>query len=126
VRICGDYKLTVNKVAEPDTYPILKMEDRFAALEGGQTFSKAYQQIELDEESKELATINTHKGLCRFFIEDIDNIQCREIPLPPLSPTNPPPSLSLLCLGSATTHSCELRTSFVDLLIRIVMGQHTR
>ena len=71
VHICGDYKLTVNKVAEPDTYPIPKIEDLFAALEGGQTFTKldlahAYQQIELDEDSKDLVTINTHKGLYRY------------------------------------------------------------
>ena len=71
VRICGDYKLTVNKVAEPDTYPIPKIEDLFAALEGGQTFTKldlahAYQQIELDEDSKDLVTINTHKGLYHY------------------------------------------------------------
>ena len=71
VRICGDYKLTVNMVAEPDTYPIPKIENLFAVLEGGQTFTKldlahAYQQIELDEDSKDLVTMNTHKGLYRY------------------------------------------------------------
>ena len=48
-----------------------QIEDLFTALEGGQTFTKldlahAYQQIELDEDSKDLVTINTHKGLYRY------------------------------------------------------------
>ena len=71
VRICGDYKLTVNQAAKTDTYPLPRIEDLFASLSGGKTFSKldlahAYQQIPLDEESKEYTTINTHKGLYRY------------------------------------------------------------
>ena len=71
VRICGDYKLTVNQVAETDTYPLPRIEDMFASLSGGKTFTKldllhAYQQIPLDEESKEYTTINTHRGLYRY------------------------------------------------------------
>ena len=43
----------------------------FSKLAGGTTFSKlnllhAYQQIELDENSKKLTTINTHKGLFQY------------------------------------------------------------
>ena len=68
VRICGDYKLTVNQAAKLDPYPLPKIEDLFAQLAGGKTFTKldfahAYQQIELDEDSKDCVTINTHKGL---------------------------------------------------------------
>ena len=68
VRICSDYKLTVNKAAETDTYPLPRIEDLFAYLSGGKSFKKldlahAYQQIPLDEDSKEYTTINTHKGL---------------------------------------------------------------
>ena len=64
VRICGDYRLTVNRAAKPDTYPL----DIFASLSDGKTFSKldlanAYQQILLEQQSKQLVTINTHKGL---------------------------------------------------------------
>ena len=71
VRICGDYKLTVNQVAETDTYPLPKIEDMFASLSGGKTFTKldllhAYQQVSLDDESKEYTTINTHRGLYRY------------------------------------------------------------
>ncbi len=71
VRICGDYKLTVNQVAKPDIYPIPRIEDLFASLSGGKTFTKldlsnAYQQLVLDEPSRKLTTINTHRGLYEY------------------------------------------------------------
>ena len=70
-RICGDYKITVNQASKLDRYPILKIEDLLATLEGGEKFTKldmsqAYQQMELDEDSKQYLTINTHKGLYRY------------------------------------------------------------
>ena len=71
VRICGDYKVTVNRVAKLDKYPIPKIDDLFTSLSGGKRFTKldlshAYQQIELDEDSRQFATISTHKGLFRY------------------------------------------------------------
>ena len=68
VRICGDYRLTVNRAAKPDTYPLPRVDDIFASLSGGKTFSKldlanAYQQVPLKSQSKQLVTINTHRGL---------------------------------------------------------------
>ena len=68
IRICGDYKITVNSVAPCDNYPIPNTNEQLATLAGGDKFSKidlsqAYQQIELDEGTRELLTINTHKGL---------------------------------------------------------------
>jgi hypothetical protein len=71
IRICGDYKVTVNKVSKLDNYPIPKTEDLYATLGGGKEFTKldlsqAYQQLVLDEESKKYTTINTHKGLFRY------------------------------------------------------------
>ena len=35
VRICGDYKLTVNQVSKANNYPIPKTEDVLATLGGG-------------------------------------------------------------------------------------------
>ena len=64
IRICGDYKVTINKAAKVDSYPLPRIEDLFATLGRGKTYTKldqahAYQQIELDDKSKELATVNT-------------------------------------------------------------------
>ena len=71
VRICGDYKVTINRAAKLDKYPIPRIDELFASLSGGKRFSKldlshAYQQIQLDEESCQYATINTHKGLFKY------------------------------------------------------------
>lgn len=71
VRICGDYKCTVNQASKLDNYPIPKTEDLLATLGGGNKISKldmsqAYQQLSLDDESKQYTTINTHKGLYQY------------------------------------------------------------
>ena len=71
VRLCGDYKTTINKALLKDSYPLPLVEELFASLAGGKHFTKldlsqAYLQIELDDESKKLATINTQRGLFQF------------------------------------------------------------
>lgn len=71
IRICGDYKVTINSELEAETYPLPNTEDLFATLAGGKWFSKldlshAYQQLRLDKDSEEYLTINTHKGLYRY------------------------------------------------------------
>ena len=71
VRICGDYKITVNRAAKLEKYPIPRIEELFASLAGGKAFTKldlshAYLQIPLDEESCQYVTINTHKGLFEY------------------------------------------------------------
>ena len=58
IRICGDYKITVNRAAKLaaklEKYPIPRIEELFASLAGGKAFttldlSHAYLQILLDE-----------------------------------------------------------------------------
>uniref|UniRef100_A0A1X7VNS7 Reverse transcriptase domain-containing protein n=1 Tax=Amphimedon queenslandica TaxID=400682 RepID=A0A1X7VNS7_AMPQE len=71
IRICGDYKVTLNPVLDIDMYPLPKPQELFASLAGGQKFTKldlsqAYQQLQLDPKSREMVTINTHKGLYRY------------------------------------------------------------
>ena len=49
IRLCGDYKVTLNQASQPDPYPIPRIEDLYSTLAGGQTFTKldmshAYQQ----------------------------------------------------------------------------------
>jgi hypothetical protein len=68
VRLCGDYKTTVNKHLVEVNYPLPRIEEMFAKLHGGQHFTKidlnqAYTQFELDEDAKKLLTWSTHRGL---------------------------------------------------------------
>ena len=39
-KICGDFKLTVNKASKLDRYPIPKIDDILASLRGGAVFTK--------------------------------------------------------------------------------------
>ncbi len=71
LRICGDYKVTINPVLIVDQYPLPTPEQLFSTLTGGTKFttldlSQAYQQLLLDEQSREYVTINTHRGLYRY------------------------------------------------------------
>ena len=71
VRICGDYKVTVNPVLDVDQYPLPRPEDLFATLAGGKFFSTldlshAYNQVVLDDGSLKYLTINTHRGLYQY------------------------------------------------------------
>ena len=54
VRICGDFKQTINPVAKLDRYPIPLIEDLFAKLSGDKSFTKldlsqAYLQVPFEE-----------------------------------------------------------------------------
>ena len=71
IRICGDYKVTVNQAASIEKYPLPRIDDLLASLSGGKFFSKldlahAYLQIPLEETSKRYTTINTQKGLFQY------------------------------------------------------------
>ena len=71
IRLCGDYKITINPVLDIDRHPLPTPEDLFATLAGGQKFSKldlshAYQQVLLEEKSRKFVTINTHRGLYHY------------------------------------------------------------
>ena len=71
VRICGDYKVTLNQVFDVDQHPLPKPSDLLATLTGGKVFSTldltiAYQQMEVEEKSQRLLIITSHKGLYRY------------------------------------------------------------
>ena len=71
IRICADFKQTVNPAVMPDTYPLPRIEELFTKLTGGKLFSKldlsqAYSQLPLDEAAQQLCTVNTSKGLLRY------------------------------------------------------------
>ena len=68
VRICSDYKVSINKVVEDTPYPLPTADDIFSTLAGGQAFTKidlsnAFNQLKVDESSSKYLTINTTKGL---------------------------------------------------------------
>ncbi|XP_049524041.1 uncharacterized protein K02A2.6-like [Dermacentor silvarum] len=71
IQLCGDLKVTVNRAADIGTYPVPRVAEIWAHLAEGAMFSKldlrdAYQQVELDEESKKLVTINTQQALFQY------------------------------------------------------------
>ena len=71
VRICGDFKVTLNPVLEVDQYPLPRIEDFSQRFPCGERFTKldlrhAYLQMLVAEQSRDLLTINTEKGLYRY------------------------------------------------------------
>ncbi|XP_055347368.1 uncharacterized protein K02A2.6-like [Paramacrobiotus metropolitanus] len=71
IRTCADLSTGLNDSLDVQTYPLPTPDELFAKLNGGDKFSsldlaEAYAQIELDDKSKQLVVINTHKGLFRY------------------------------------------------------------
>ncbi|XP_048481336.1 uncharacterized protein K02A2.6-like [Plutella xylostella] len=71
VRIAGDYSLTLNKDMYIDKYPMPRIEEVFAKVGGGESYTKidlsnAYNQFEIEEDSQSLTTINTPRGLFKY------------------------------------------------------------
>ena len=67
VRICGDFKLTLDQCLDVPEYPMPTAEELFTKLNGGDKFtrldlSNAYQQVVLDEESQPYVTSNNSFG----------------------------------------------------------------
>ena len=64
----NDPKVTVNKVASVDTYPIPIINHIYAKLSNEKLFNRfdmrhAYKQLHLDTESRMFVTINSYRGL---------------------------------------------------------------
>ena len=71
IRVCGDFKVTINSYLNVDQYPLPKPSDLMTCLTGGTIFTKldltaAYQQMMLDKESSKMVVVNTHQGLYRY------------------------------------------------------------
>jgi len=63
IRICGDFKVTINSQILVDQHPIPAIDELLTHLNNSEKFTKldltdAYLQVELDEDSKKLAVIN--------------------------------------------------------------------
>ncbi|XP_058444176.1 uncharacterized protein K02A2.6-like [Malaya genurostris] len=70
VRLCGDYKISVNPNLKVDDHPLPTIEELFVNVAGGKKFTKidlsqAYLQLEVEKDDQEILTLNTHKGLYR-------------------------------------------------------------
>ena len=71
IRVCGDFKVTINSYLNVDQYPLPKPSDLMTCLTGGTIFTKldltaAYQQMMLDEESSKMVVVNTHQVLYHY------------------------------------------------------------
>lgn len=71
MRMCVDFSTGLNDALMLHQHPLPHPDNLFATLNGGRFFSKldladAYLQVELDEQSKQLAVINTHRGLYKY------------------------------------------------------------
>lgn len=71
IRICGDYKVTVNSNLVSDYYPLPLIDDLYAKLAGGTKFTKldmkgAYLQFPIEPACRKFTTINTPRGLFEY------------------------------------------------------------
>ena len=71
VRLCGDFKITINSMLQVDQHPLPKPQDLLTILAGGKKFSKidlsqAYQQMILEPDHRKYTTITTHLGLFQY------------------------------------------------------------
>ena len=71
IRMCGDYKVTLNPMIAEVSTPCLNVEDLLSEVGDSSYFSKvdlegAYLQLKLNEKSKKLTTINTPWGLFQY------------------------------------------------------------
>ena len=70
VRLAADYRITVNPQLLPQTHPTPTPEEVFAGVRG-KVFARldlknAYQQMELEPDSKDMTTVTTHRGKLRM------------------------------------------------------------
>ncbi|KAL7070427.1 hypothetical protein ACQ4LE_010332 [Meloidogyne hapla] len=75
IRVCIDFSTGLNNALELNRHPLPRVEDIYASISGAKFFSQldlrdAYLQIELDDESKKLCGVNTHRGI----------MQCQRLP----------------------------------------------
>ena len=84
IHISGDFKLSVNLVVLDSPYSLPDTKDIFATLGSGTVSSKtdlsnAHQQMELNTDSQQYLTVNTHTGLHAYY-----RLTCGIASAPPL------------------------------------------
>ena len=83
IRLCGDYKVSVNPHLEVNKYPLPHPKKIFTALNGGEKFTKldlseAYLQIPLEEESRNLVVPYGVSSAPSIFQQIMDQIYSSE------------------------------------------------
>ncbi|XP_031332739.1 uncharacterized protein K02A2.6-like [Photinus pyralis] len=68
IRLCADFKVTLNPNLVVDEHPLPTTDELFQDLAGGEKFTKidltkAYLQMRVRDEDQKFLTLNTHKGL---------------------------------------------------------------
>ncbi|CAB0009028.1 unnamed protein product, partial [Nesidiocoris tenuis] len=71
LRICADFKVTLNKYSQPNVHPMPNLEEILSKIGSGEKYSiidlkDAYLQLVVDDESKHFLNIATHKGIYRY------------------------------------------------------------
>ena len=71
IRICGDFKVSINPVLKQQVYPLPTPEEMFSTLANGESYTKldlarAYKQMKVQKEHQPLLTINTHLGMYQY------------------------------------------------------------
>lgn len=67
IRLCGDFKSTINKYMIKDQYPYPTLDDILSKLNGCKIFSvidlkDAFLQVKVSEQSRKFLVIATHRG----------------------------------------------------------------
>ena len=80
VRLCVNYRPTVNPQLMDVNYPLPTPENLFARIKGAVfcklDLRKAYQHLELEEGSRDLTTASTHRGPIRLLLLPYDIKSC--------------------------------------------------
>ena len=71
LRVCGDSKVSVNQIIDPQQYPMPRTDELLQSMAHGERYSKidlsdAYLQVEVDDVSKQYLVITTTRGLYRY------------------------------------------------------------
>ena len=68
IRICGDFKISVNPFLQAQTCSLPTPEEIFSTLVNGESYTeldlaRAYKEMKVKQECQSLLTINMHRGL---------------------------------------------------------------